>query len=296
VDDVSDAKTVLHLAPPPRAVPLDLAIRVVLGSPLGQVGWFLVGFGFVFVWAFDADGAVSSALRFAGEEQIAQGTTTGWRELSLSVNDEPVFETSYAFDVGGLTFAGRSYATGYYVPEGTPVTIEHRPSDPSSSRIQGMRATRVGLVIAFVFVIPLIGLAFVRSGLTSGLRARRLLADGHLAHAVLESEEDTAMQVNERPVRRLTFQFTADSGGRYVVVATTHQTGRLKDDESERVVYDPRHPSDAVLIDDLPGRPAIDARGNFVASGARGAAGALLCLVVPTATVLGHAVFLALAR
>jgi hypothetical protein len=296
VDDVSDAKTVRHLAPPPRVVPLDLAIRVVLGSPLGQVGWFLVGFGFVFVWAFDADGAVSSALRFAGEEQVAQGTTTGWRELSLSVNDEPVFETSYAFDVGGGAFTGRSYATGYYVPEGTTVAIEHRSSDPSISRIQGMRATRVGLVIAFVFVIPLIGLAFVRSGLSSGLRARRLLAEGHLAHAVLESEEDTAMEVNQRPVRRLTFQFTADSGGTYAVVATTHHTGRLKDDESERVVYDPRHPSDAVLIDDLPGRPAIDARGELLGGGLGGWALALLSLCVPGVTTLGHGLFLFLTR
>jgi hypothetical protein len=292
---MSDVETV-HLSPPPRAVPLDLSIRVELGGLLGQLGWFLVGFGFVFVWAFDADGAVSSALRFFGPEEVVQGTTSGWRELNLSVNDEPVFETSYAFEVDGRRVTGASYATGYYVPEGTVVTVEYRGSDPSTSRIQGMRATRVGLVIAFVLVIPLIGLAFVRGALRSGLRARRLLADGHLAGATLLTEEDTGAQVNEKPVRRLTFEFTAASGGTYQVVANTHEAHLLTDDETEPVVYDPRHPSDAVLIDHLPGGPEIDARGNFASGGLRGAALALLSLVVPTITVVGHGLFLFLTR
>jgi hypothetical protein len=277
-------------------VPLDLSIRVVLGGMLGQVGWFLVGFGFVFVWAFDADGAVSSALRFFGSEDVVMGTTTTWRELPLSVNDQPVFETSYAFEVDGRQLTGASYATGYYVPEGTVVTVEYRGADPETSRIQGMRATRVGLVIAFVFVIPLIGLAFVRAALRSGLRARRLLSEGHLARATLVSEEETGARVNEKPVRRLTFEFAADSGGTYQVVATTHAVHLLKDEEAERVVYDPRYPNDAVLIDDLPGRPEIDGRGDFASGGPHGAALALLSLVVPTLTVVGHGLFLFLTR
>jgi len=292
---MSDVETV-RLSPPPRALPLDLSIRVVLGGLFGQVGWFLVGFGFVFVWAFDADGAVGSALRFLGSEEVVQGTTTSWRELNLSVNDQPVFETSYAFAVDGRQLTGASYATGYYVPEGTVVTVEYRDSDAEISRIQGMRATRVGLVIAFVFVIPLTGLAFVRAALRSGLRARRLLSEGHLARAKLLSEEDTGAEVNQKPLRRLTFEFTADSGGTYEVVATTHEAHLLKDDETERVVYDPRYPSDAVLIDDLPGRPEIDARGDFASGGPRGAALALLSLVVPTVTVVGHGLFLFLTR
>jgi len=293
---MTDVKTVRHLSPPPRRVPLDLSIRVVLGSLLGQVGWFLVGFGLVFVWAFDADGAVASMFRFAGEEAIADGTVTSWRELNLSINDEQVYETSYAFDVDGATFTGASYATGYYVPEGTLVTVEHRPSDPSLSRIQGMRASAAGLPIAFVFVIPLIGLAFARSGLRSGFRARRLLAEGHLAQATLRHDEEMPVQENRASVRRLTFEFAADSGGSYEVVATTQNAGRLTDEETERVVYDPRYPRDAVLIDDLPGRPEIDARGDYVPGGVGGLAKALLFCVVPAGTVLGHGLFLYLAR
>ena len=159
-----------------------------------------------------------------------------------------------------------------------------------------MRASSGGLAAAFVFLFPMIGIALARAGLRSGFRARRLLAEGRLAHAALASEEETAMEVNGRRVRKLTFRFTADTGGTYEAVASTHEPHRLKDDETERVVYDPRHPADAVLIDNLPGRPGIDARGAFVSGGFGGRVRALLCLVVPAATILGHGLFLFLTR
>jgi hypothetical protein len=159
-----------------------------------------------------------------------------------------------------------------------------------------MRASAAGLVIAFVFVVPLIGLAFARAGLRSGLRARRLLAEGRLAQAVLRQDEDIPVHENRASVHHLTFEFTADSGGTYEVVAMTQNPGRLTDDETERVVYDPRRPSDAVLLDDLPGQPTIDARGDFLPGGARGAALALLYMLVPAVTIFGHGLFLFLAR
>jgi hypothetical protein len=279
------------LAPPPRRVPLTLSVRVVLGG-LGQIGWFLIGFGLIFVWAFGADRAVVNAIRFAGGLEVVEGTTTAWRELSLSVNDTPVFETEYAFEVGGQTYRGVSYETGYYVPEGQRLPVEYRRSNPSVSRLQGMRASPIGLVIGFVFVIPLIGLAFVRHGLSHGLRARRLLSEGALAHGTLKTDELTSLHVNNQQVHRLTFEFTADGGGAYEVTATTPDVSRLTDDTHEAIVYDPRHPADATTIDDLPGRPRIGARGELESGGALEALKALLNLVIPTATLAGHGAFL----
>lgn len=284
-----------HLSPPPRRVPLALSIRVILGG-VGQLGWFLVGFGLIFVWAFDADGAIASAVRFSRELAIVQGTTTGWRELNLSINEVQVYETSYAFVLDGQTFRGASYATGSYVPEGQRLPVEYRPSNPAISRLQGMRASAAGVVIAFVFVIPLIGLAFLRFGLRTGLRNRRLLAEGQLAFGTLVSDEATSVQVNNQPVRRLTFAFTDGSGGRYQVVASTHHAAELMDDAQEALVYDPRYPADATLIDDLPGHPRIDARGDFEAGGAREVLVAAANLAIPTVTVVGHGLFLYLTR
>lgn len=292
---MTDSTVARHLSPPPRRVPLALSIRVILGG-VGQLGWFLVGFGLIFVWAFDADGAIVSAIRFSRELAVVEGTTTGWRELNLSINDVQVYETSYSFEIDGRSYAGASYETGYYVPEGQRLPVEYRPSNPSISRLQGMRASAAGLAIAFVFVFPLIGLAFVRWGLRNGLRNRRLLAEGRLAFGTLVSDEATSTQVNNQRVRRLTFEFTDASGGRYQVVASTHQSAKLMDDAQEALVYDPRHPADATLIDDLPGHPRIDARGDFETGGAREVLIALLNLVIPTVTIVGHGVFLYVTR
>jgi hypothetical protein len=276
-------------------VPLALSVRVILGG-VGQLGWFLVGFGLIFVWAFDADGAVVSAFRFSRELTVVEGTTTGWRELNLSINDVSVYETSYAFEVDGQTYRGASYETGYYVPEGQRLPIEYRAPDPSISRLRGMRASAAGLPVAFVFVIPLIGLVILRFGLRSGLRNRRLLAEGQLAQGTLVSDEATNVQVNNQPVRRLTFEFTDTSGGRYQVVASTHDAAKLMDDAQEALVYDPRHPADATLIDSLPGHPRIDERGEFDTGGAREILLAVVNLIIPTVTVVGHGTFLYLTR
>lgn len=285
----------MKLSPPPRSVPLALSIRVILG-PLSQIGWFLVGFGLIFVWAFGADRAVVTAFRFAGGLEVVEGTTTAWRALNLTVNDEKVYEASYEFSVGGETFTGASYSTGFYVPEGTRLPVEYKPSDPSVSRLSELSASPMGLAIAFVFIIPLIGLALARAGLRSGFRARRLLSEGRLALGTLKSDEATGARVSNQPVHRLTFEFAAENKGMYEVVTTTHRVERLVDDPQEPIVYDPRDPADARTIDDLPGHPTVDDRGDFEGGGLRGALTALLSLVIPAVTIVGHGVFLYLFR
>ncbi len=284
-----------HLVPPPRRVPLALSIRVVLGG-YGQVGWALLGFGLIFVWAFSVDGALASAFRFAGALELVEGTTTSWRELNLSINEETVYETSYSFVVDGRTYSGASYETGYYVPPGQMLPVEYRASNPATSRLQGMRASPAGLAVAFVLIIPLIGLVVLRAGLRNGLRARRLLAEGALAHGTLATTEATGAQVGGQPVHRLTFEFAAANGDRYPVTTTTHAAEKLLDEPREAIVYDPRHPADATTIDDLPGRPIIDERGELRAGGVREFGLALVNLLVPCVTVFGHGVFLALYR
>jgi len=272
-------------------VPLALSLRVILNG-MAQLGWFLIGFGLIFVWAFGADRAVTSTLRLLGPKDVVEGVTTGWRELSLSINETTVYETTYSFVVGGETFTGRSYETGHYVPEGQRLPVEYRPSNPSVSRLQGMRASPAGVIIAFVFLIPFIGLLLVRAGLRKGFRARRLLSEGVLALGTLEANESTNVQVNNQPVHKLTFAFEAAGGGTYQVQVSTHKVAQLMDDARESIVYDPRNPADAVTLDDLPGHPQIDQRGDFESAGLRGVAVALLCLVIPTVTLVGHGVFL----
>jgi len=285
-----------RLSPAPRALPLTLSIRVVLGGLVTQMGWLFVGFGLVFTRVFDAGGAVSSSLRFMGAAPAVEGVASGWRETSMSENDTRVFETAYTYIVDGLARTGVSYATGHYVPSGQDVVVEYLESDPEVSRIRGMRSTPFGPLVAFTFIFPLVGAAFASFGMRRGFKARRLMSTGDLALGTLRSKTPTGTKVNNQTVYELTFTFEAARGGAYDVSTRTHQPHLLEDEARERLVYDPRDPSDAAVLDDLPCRPAIDARGDFVAEGGGQALRAVANLAIPGLTILGHAAFSLLSR
>lgn len=241
-------------------------------------------FGMVFVWVFDAGGAVREMIRFAGHVESASGVTVDWRQTSVSVNDSPVYETSYSFrSADGYDVTGASYRTGSHLEPGQSVVVEYKPSNPSISRIQGMRTSVGGLGVSFVFLFPIVGLALAMAGVRGGIRARYLLSEGRLAMAKLISKEPTNTRINNQTVYKYTFQFEVPDGGTYQVVGKTHRH-TLDDEELERVVYDPRDPNEAKLLDELPCRPTIDSRGDFD-TGAGQIFLAAANLMLPTATL-----------
>jgi len=281
-----DAPTPQHLAPAPRAIPLALSIRVLLGSVWCHIGWGLMIFGMIFVWAFDAGGAIRETVRFAGGTATAEGVATDWRRTSMSINETPVYETTYSFrSADGYDITGASYMTGRWVERGQPVTVEYVPSDPSFSRIQGSRASIAGVGVSFVYLLPLAGLAFAMLGVRGGIRRRYLLSSGELALGRLKLKEPTNTQINNQTVYKYTFEFEVTGGQVYEATAKTHRQRVLEDEDFERLVYDPRDPNDATLLDELPCRPAIDVRGNFDTEGAGQILLAAMNLVLPTATV-----------
>lgn len=287
-----DDELSVRLSPPPRGLPLTLTIRTVLGGFTSQFGWAFVAFGMIFVWAFDPGAGLTELVRFSGGLATSEGTSVGWRELNLRVNETTVYETSYVFEVAGEAISGVSYQTGGYVAEGQPVVVEYRSSDPSVSRITGMRASAGGLMVALVYIFPLIGAVMALFGVRKGLRARNLMRTGRLALGVLKSKEATNTKINDQPVYRLTFEFEAEGGGTYRAEAKTHLPQKLQDEARERLVYDPRYPGEATLLDELPCRPRINSRGDFEASGGNDRVLALANLVLPTFTLVGHSLFM----
>ena len=255
------------IAPAPRALPATLAVRVLFGGFMSQFGWLFVAFGMVFVWVFDAGAGLVEALEFRKDAVVVEGSVTGWRSTSLSVNEVPVYETSYSFRMpDGRTLAGASYETGSWVEEGETVSIEVADGDPQVSRIVGMRASPGGLGVLFILIFPLVGAVLSSIALRRGLEARRLMMTGEVTRGVLKTTETTNTQVNSQPVIKLTFEFDAPEGGTFQAVAKTHQPHRLQDEARERIVYDPRDPTSAKLLDELPCQPRVTERGEFEAS------------------------------
>ena len=75
--------------------------------------------------------------------------------------------------------------------------------------------------------------------------------------------------MNNVPVMRLTFRFEDEYGASHTADALSHRTARLRDEDRELIVYDPRNPSNAAVLDELPSRPRVGPDGNFELTDAR---------------------------
>lgn len=288
--DLTTFPSGFQLTGPPRAVPLLIRLRLLLGGFLNQFGWIFFGFGLIFVWLFTLEADLTSWYTFRGPLQSAEGTITASRKTNTSVNDTPVYEHQYAFAWEGGRYAGTSYKTGGSTRQpGQAVTVEFPEGKPQVSRIQGMRRGIVGLFGLMPIIFPAVGLCFIVAGFRKGKKGIGLLIFGQPAEGKLISKERTNTRVNKQMVYKLTFEFTASDGQAHTAVSKTHQTRELEDEAAEPILYDPMVPDYAVLLDDLPGRPRIDEMGSITVSSP---AGSLTCLLIPAATLIGHGLWL----
>ena len=290
--------TILNLAGPPRTVPLSVRLRVLFGGALNQAGWFFFGFGLVFVWAFTLNADLTSWYRFRGPLDTTQGEAIDCKKTLFSKGGSkhrkgtPVYAIHYAFtNADGTEYKGLSFNTGRQFEQGQKVAVEYPQGNPQTSRIKGMRQKPVGFFGIFPVIFPLIGLLFIIRGIKKGIKANRLLALGEQTTGRLKSKEKTNTQVNKKPVYKLTFEFNTSEGMTYETVAKTHETGKLEDQAEEPLLYDPIHPSYALMLDNLPGAPRIQENGNIQAGSV---ARTIMALIIPLATIIGHGIYIVL--
>lgn len=182
--------------------------------------------------------------------------------------------------MGDDTYTGESYFTGQRYEEKQQAPVEYLKSNPSLARLEGGRWAEFSpWILLFVGIVPGVGLLLVAFSFPHNLRSVQLLRYGRVGYGRLVNKEATNLSVNEQTVYALTFKFTVESTGReHTVVAKTHKTDSLEDEELEPLLYLPNAPDRAVMFDHLPGSPTVDASGNL-----RGGSfvGALLYLVLP---------------
>lgn len=278
------------LGGPPRYVPLLVKLKVLLGGFLNQFGWFFFGFGLVFVWMFTLNADLTSWCTFRGELAVAEGTVIESKETNMRVNETRVYEHKYSFiGADGLEYAGASYKTGGGLRNGQKVTIEYKPGKPETSRIRGMRRGVIGLFGLIPAIFPAIGLCLIIAGIRKGIKANHLLRYGEQTTGKLISKDRTGAEVNDQPVYKMTFEFAASDGSSCQVIAKTHRPEALEDEEQEPLLYDPSRPDYAVMMDNLPGNPRIDSNGEIRAGSS---AAALLVMVIPAVTLVGHGIFI----
>lgn len=230
---------------------------------------------------------------FRGELKNAEGKVLEVIKTNMSEgggehsDGTPIYRFPYEFEFESATYRGESYSVGKKKNRGQKVTIEFPPGRPGRSRIQGMRTAAFSSFVLFVVIFPVVGVCFLVPGFVFGRRTAKLLKVGEYTTGKLIETKGTGTEINNRRVYQLTFEFQTQSGETRTAVAKTHETHTLEDDEHEPLLYDPIHPDRATMLDHLPGRPEFDSEGQIRHSGWMNT---FLCLIVPTATVVGHSI------
>jgi hypothetical protein len=278
----------------PRRVPLLVRVRVLFGGQLSQMGWFFLGFGMIFFWVFARHADLTSWTRFHGKLATAEGIVTDSRDTGASEGGSkgsrgtPIYEIEFKFVVDDREYQGVSYATGRQLRARQKVTVEYVPDKPQFARIRGMRADEFTPVVLFVTIFPLVGLVAVVFSLRQGLKSCNLLEHGAQTTGNLISKEETDVRVNSRQVYKFTFSFKTPDGALHNAVSKTHLVERFENPTAEPLVYDPKNPERAVMLDNLPGAPHINEQGEIVVKSAWKAIG---LLVIPFATIVGHSIW-----
>lgn len=228
---------------------------------IAQFGWLFFAVGMFIMWGVVGDADVSF-LHFGplgrARGQVTQVENTGAREGEIAV-----FRSDYAFSLAGRRHTGVSYVTGDAPAVGETVEIEYDESDPSWSRIAGMRRAMFGPAVLLVLVFPAAGLVIALFSLGPGVRRVRLLRSGDLAVGKLIAKEATSITVNHRQIHEMTFEFVTRDGQRREATTRTGVPYKLESEEGEPLLYHPRNPSVIYVLDELPSRPRVDAMGEL---------------------------------
>ena len=251
----------LSLAPPPRSLPSSLRLRVALGGFATMIGWLVLGFGLLASLIFVGQSELMTAARFDGPLRVTEGKILRHEWTTMMVEGSYVVRVIFEYTIGDTPVQGVSYTRGSVPAQGSPVVVEYSAEDPHVARIRGMNTAPFPAAVAFLLVVPGVGLLFLLYGLWRGQRNTYLLVHGLLAQGQLVEQAETNVTIHNKRVYRLTFVFIDEQKRRHQIRARSHRHQKL-DHSTEPVLYDPVSKA-AVLLDTIPGNPGAGGDGCF---------------------------------
>jgi hypothetical protein len=259
-----------RLAPPPRSVPLRIAISAMFGIT-GWMGAIFLIVGLAFSLVFIHGYRPIDEIRLAASRTTAQGKITAVSYTNSSENDVPVYAYTFAFTTNrGQQVTGVSYTTGEEWSARDSVVIQYVPEEPAIARIAGARNSTFTPWVLFVLIFPAVGAAMFGSAAVSGWREVVLLRRGEVADAKILSTRPTGVTVNNAPVLLYSYEIRNSAGETFNGSAKSLPTDRLGDEENEPALYLPSHPDNSILVDAISLKRPLDVdetTGQWISQG-----------------------------
>jgi len=237
----------------PREVPARLVWLLLFGGQIGFFGWLFAAFGMIFVLVF----VPRAHVPIVSYDRGAVGEITKVEPTSNHENERTIHRVHYEFtDERSVLRNGVGYSVD--PPSvGARRRVDYEGRDPALSALEGTREKPFDWsVIPLVALFPIVGLGFAGPQLRRGLRKLRALRYGVETLGKLVQKNEMNMSINERTIMALTFEYEVD-GVKYRATEKVLDTSTLEDDPLERMLYDPRDPTLATTLDNLPGSPTI---------------------------------------
>ena len=235
-------------------IPLRIRILHLFGRTSFIIGFLFGIVGLAFIVFFSP--RINWQMYFAGKKNLvhAEGIITGSQETRYSVNDSPLFDYNYRYsDQSEKKYTGSFLEFEGLYNIGQQIDIEYLINAPGTSRFMGKDRKNLNQIMFLGGMgAVLAGLVFLIPSSRRTRKERRIIMAGLPAEARLVLAEPTNVRVNEQPVYKLTFEFS--SGGREPNVCSirSHLIRNVDSEQTQKLIYDPRKPSNAVIIDTLP--------------------------------------------
>lgn len=250
------------LPPAPRHVPASLRrVLMTLGVP-STIGALFLAMGMFVLFSFTNALQMSRAVFSHLDAKMVDANVVSVSATSVTVNEDPVMAVSADYSAAGRSLRVTSFTTAPMVSEGDVVGVRYSNTMPSMAVIDGLSASTVpSWGLTFLLIFPVVGAGLLMVQVRRGRQQAHLLAHGVEAEGTFVSKEATGTRVNDIPVMKVTFHFVDARGDTWPATARALDTSRLEDESTERVLYLPEQPAEAMVVDEIPSWLESDRRG-----------------------------------
>ncbi|MCK4748237.1 MAG: DUF3592 domain-containing protein [Bacteroidales bacterium] len=246
-------------------IPLRIRLLHNFGRSSFNIGFLFTVIGLAFVIYFSFE--LNWKILLAGKNDLTPAVAyiTDYHETQYSINDQFLFEYHYKYSVDSKNSGSGSFLE---YPEcyetGQEIQIEYLKNSPGVSRISGKDRSNFDQIMFLAGVVGLLaGFFFLYPSCRKTRRERKILMAGMPASGKLIHAEPTNLKVNDQTVYKLIYEYSTGNNKSQKFSVRSHMIRNLSDEHSEKLIYDPRIPSRAVIIDTLPASVARYVNSKF---------------------------------